>query len=943
MAAIATSDESQRSATQLILRGEAQPFQWRSLNDGQRRAFQRIVLALYESVQRLSRVASHQDAGELSFYERVRDDVNQTLLLSGDRGTGKTSLLVSIARAMIHASEWDEEIRSYENARGTKGLTDMGRPSTQGSDAASYNIVGTKLATLREHVIWLEPLHMEILPGPTNLIAAILTRVEAIVDRLGVSGFRGESGHGRGILDVRSEYENTILELKRLTADVSLAWDGNLDERGANLDPDGFAAEVMRAERVRMALVSRFARVLDLIARFVPWDHGIHNPLFVLPVDDFDLNPPRCLELLRLLRMLRVPRLFSLILGDIRTMERVAQMHFTGEFAKIAKVRLHDVSAFESSLHGMHKPITNDALRKILPPAQRIYLKSLAGDEVLDFRPAGSDKTLKAWLAELKINLNATSESEETIPTVLDFVLPQLLPRGVDAETADFGSTDSAAYSVVRTFDAPARVVADIWFRVAQRAEDQIPGRPPSPSFVVPMYQEAVAADPYVTSDETETLQQVFEVYDATRRWEVHHEWVDVRFAEAPKQHSELGQVVETAVSLQLCTEGKWLVAPHRHRSEDPAEVAAANSRAGQRHLSNHATALFVLTHDMIACHPNHAPDRHLAPAPSEMCLAATVWRLPEEDVVVPWLAPPFRTFRSWDRFIFLWRQVNSRKFTELSMQTEADYLAFAWLAIGTSLLAPTTLSKPLSSGWLLGNKPLEEDWNDLWESIGSLTVLPKESATHRSFVRESWLRHVAMLLAPEVYLPSVFERLQRSPARKCLETFWLLDDQRWLIQQARARLAAKFYAQGKHELVKAFLQNVKGTNSNSSSQQKRDQVNRTKEVIARVIGESASGTTPRFPEWQEIAENLQSFPTSGSYDSRLRKLAGILQEIRKSFALVSDRLPPREMAHVAKEVDDQAVAISEQLSARRSSLNELGKGALCPTPEQIAECIASP
>ena len=61
----------------------------------------------------------------------------------------------------------------------------------------------------------------------------------------------------------------------------------------------------------------------------------VTNPLFVLPVDDFDLNPVRCLELLRLLRSIAVPRLFTLILGDIDQAEEVLQLKMTGDFAGI--------------------------------------------------------------------------------------------------------------------------------------------------------------------------------------------------------------------------------------------------------------------------------------------------------------------------------------------------------------------------------------------------------------------------------------------------------------------------------------------------------------------------------------------------------------------------------------------------------------------------------
>jgi hypothetical protein len=47
------------------------------------------------------------------------------------------------------------------------------------------------------------------------------------------------------------------------------------------------------------------------------------NPLFVLPIDDLDLNPTACLAVLNLLRVVSVPRLFTVVLGDLEVAEVV--------------------------------------------------------------------------------------------------------------------------------------------------------------------------------------------------------------------------------------------------------------------------------------------------------------------------------------------------------------------------------------------------------------------------------------------------------------------------------------------------------------------------------------------------------------------------------------------------------------------------------------------
>ena len=82
------------------------------------------------------------------------------------------------------------------------------------------------------------------------------------------------------------------MELQRLKSDVSLAWDGNIDQRAAQLDPDAYAQEVMRAESARLGLNRRLSDVLAKLAHVEHCRNQKRGPvLFVLPVDDFDLNP----------------------------------------------------------------------------------------------------------------------------------------------------------------------------------------------------------------------------------------------------------------------------------------------------------------------------------------------------------------------------------------------------------------------------------------------------------------------------------------------------------------------------------------------------------------------------------------------------------------------------------------------------------------------------
>jgi hypothetical protein len=48
---------------------------------------------------------------------------------------------------------------------------------------------------------------------------------------------------------------------------------------------------LVRTERARLSLHNNLETVLDRLAR-----SASRSPLFILPIDHFDLNPPACLE-----------------------------------------------------------------------------------------------------------------------------------------------------------------------------------------------------------------------------------------------------------------------------------------------------------------------------------------------------------------------------------------------------------------------------------------------------------------------------------------------------------------------------------------------------------------------------------------------------------------------------------------------------------------------
>lgn len=425
-----------------LLRTEAGLLKRHQLDAHQQQAFIRILEMLVEAVAGLdSRDRQDKRTTETlpPWFDFHRE--NRVALLEGARGTGKTSVMLSLIHACMQ-----EENREVE----------------------------PKLGRLRCRTIWLEPLDMEPLPGPTNLLAAILARIgEAIKHYIPQSTTEDGRRGPRGILELCPGYLDALEDLQRLQADAALAWDGNIAERGGHLDPDSYAMEVIRAERARLLLNRNLSNTLNNLAENISSACGVTNPIFVLTVDDLDLNPTRCLEILRLLRMINVPRLFILILGQLNMIESVLDLKYTGDFMKVAGDPGSQCLG-DSDLTYIRKnagTIAYNAMRKLLPPEQRIHLGGMQVWEALSYRPPEPDSNdmprLHALLAKWPVTIDVIKQGQamvngKKIESLWDFLL---FPVTHSFQNNEIKKIDikKCCYNSKEIFRLPPRHIADWW------------------------------------------------------------------------------------------------------------------------------------------------------------------------------------------------------------------------------------------------------------------------------------------------------------------------------------------------------------------------------------------------------------------------------------------------------------------------------------------------
>jgi hypothetical protein len=436
------------------LRPEANPLPFFRLTAVQQEAYRRLVSMLVRAVNDVGTRAAGAAQSRLKEVDLDFGRKSRVAVVSGSRGTGKTSVVLSVLRD-LHERQKPEfgSLQPSENERKERAE------------------VHQQVESLFNRVFWLDMLDMSPLPASANLFSAILVRIEeAISRRLPTDPAKDKP---RSYLDAPEVYDSPLEKLRRLQTDVAVSWEGNLPQRAGAMDANAFAAEVRRVEHVRLKLNARLTEVLDELApAFSRRLGGDGNALFVLPVDDFDLNPPRCLELLEMLRTLSVPRLFFLVLGDVDVAEIMCGLQLAGGVARISDpahsdflpIQMRDVQATIINIAG-------NVIRKLLPPNQRIYLTPIKVQDAVSFRPSttANDAPTLARLVQdipfhipgldpsVQARLPAPQSSACESPTLHDFLFA--------STPASYGTLgpEQEFYHGRRFLERPLRELVDLW------------------------------------------------------------------------------------------------------------------------------------------------------------------------------------------------------------------------------------------------------------------------------------------------------------------------------------------------------------------------------------------------------------------------------------------------------------------------------------------------
>lgn len=359
-------------------RTEAGPLPFHELTESQQRTAMQVLGLLAGMTQtQSSSVHLPQDMIRI---DPLRH--NRTVLIDGARGSGKTTLLISMLDALQRRFGCQVDAR-YPQPEPHDKPNDKPQewPDLLDKIVATRVIVPVALVDLAP------------LPKRSSLLLLLISSLELIVSRIEQVLSGGAGDHRASLAPFCHDAERLLLCRERwneLAAAVVHGWDEQAERRSPPSDQESYAREQMTAEQQRLDLsnlIDRFLAALQADFRTYLKHVATHRPrsgqeplvMFLIAVDDADMNPGRVAELLETLRLLGHRQLSFLLTGDSvlfkDSLYRTCLIELAGEQIATtdAGTRLRERAA----------PLAHQIYDKLVPPPHRFVIEKLRREERL--------------------------------------------------------------------------------------------------------------------------------------------------------------------------------------------------------------------------------------------------------------------------------------------------------------------------------------------------------------------------------------------------------------------------------------------------------------------------------------------------------------------------------------------------------------------------------
>ncbi|HVH44230.1 MAG TPA: hypothetical protein VM925_17885, partial [Labilithrix sp.] len=333
------------------VRVEASDLPWASLSKDQRYAAERAV-DLLRSYADQPRAISRPAGWYLPWVDGRR--ANSVVLLDGGRGSGKTTILLTL----VHAWAAERRRREWAQHRGPHATAQEVDPLRE--------CVGVPVDA---RFLPLDVIDLQPVPEGTSLLLRLAGVFARLIEQLEMRDFGAK-------LRAPEEW-------RRFAQVVAAGWEPNVSARKATLDPEAYAVELEEAERRGLDVQIRFRVLVDaLLQDLAEAERESKDVLFVVPVDDADMNVPRSIELITLLRTIWHPRVAFVLTGHSDMFLLALRTHFLGEVRR----PLRGLATSDSDVNALSEPYTpiqfaEELYNRVVPPHHRCRLDPLSHDD----------------------------------------------------------------------------------------------------------------------------------------------------------------------------------------------------------------------------------------------------------------------------------------------------------------------------------------------------------------------------------------------------------------------------------------------------------------------------------------------------------------------------------------------------------------------------------
>lgn len=315
---------------------------------------------------------------------------SHVFLIDGARGSGKTAVMLTL----LHL--WEKCLRD-------------------GQLPEDYVTSGIEPPPPEHDIVPVGLVDLQPLDPSTNLLVHLVGKLKGLVDMLDEK-LTGGGAAPPTLWEAPNEIASKGKWREFLRTAVA-AWESGFEHRKKNLGPDELAMEIAEREERRMGLFGTFRGFVDaLVADYCRWrgKRDERSPVFVIFIDDADLNPGRSRDLLDLVRTLWHPRVVFILTG------------YTQLFLDVIDAGLRkDMPGSPAERRVPAGRLAGDIYDKVIPRRQRLELPPLSGAERIDIleRELGHDSKSESWRAKLLDLLRSEESLAEAIPGRLRHII----------------------------------------------------------------------------------------------------------------------------------------------------------------------------------------------------------------------------------------------------------------------------------------------------------------------------------------------------------------------------------------------------------------------------------------------------------------------------------------------------------------------------------------